>query len=111
MYIQGIDILLYETTSTTLDEFDRPINEELPVTVHNVLVAKPSAQERADELNLSGKRVQYTLCIPKGDTHDWENKRVEFFGRTFRTIGAETQYIEKLVPLDWNKQIMVEDYE
>lgn len=111
MYITGIDVVLYTTTSEAVDEFGRPIITEEPVTVSNVLVVKPTAQEKADEIDLTGRRVQYTLCIPKGDTHEWENKKVEFFGKTFRTIGSTTQYIEHLVPLSWNKQIMVEAYE
>ena len=111
MYITGIDVVLYTTTSEEVDEFDRPIEREEPVTVSNVLVVKPSSQELAEQLDLTGKRVQYTLCIPKGDTHEWENKKVEFYGKLFKTIGAETQYIEHLTPLAWNKQIMVEAYE
>ena len=111
MYITGIDIVLYTTTESGADYFGRPIYTETPITVSNVLVAKPSTQEIADELELTGKRVQYTLCIPKGDTNEWENKKVEFFGKTFKTIGAVSEYIEHLVPLSWNKQIKVEAYE
>lgn len=111
MYIHGIDVTLYIETPVGVDEFDREIKSEEAVIVHNVLVGQPTAKEVSDELDLTGRRAQYTLSIPKGDTHEWENKKVEFFGKTFRTIGSVTQYIEDLVPGDWNKRIMVESYE
>ena len=47
----------------------------------------------------------------KGDTHDWAGCRVDFFGQSFRVFGPSQQYIESLVPLDWNKKVKVERYE
>ena len=111
MFIQGIDVLLHTTEQTGEDEFGAPIYEETVVTVPNVLPVQPDSKEEADELNLSGKRLAYVLCIPKGDTHDWEDKEVEFFGQKFHTIGHVFEYIEKLVYGDWNKRIRVERYE
>ena len=35
---------------------------------------------------------------------------VEFFGQKWRTYGGVQQYIEELVPLDWNKKVKVERY-
>lgn len=111
MYIQGIDVVLYTTKQDGVDEFGRPILIEEPTTVSNVLVDAPSPTEVANELELTGKRIQYTLRIPKTDENDWENKTVEFFGKKFKTIGSIAQYIEKLVPGEWNKYIKVESYE
>ena len=111
MFIQGIDVLLYETTQIGVDDFDAPIYDPNPTTVKNVLIIQPKSEEIAEQLNLTGKKVLYTLCIPKGDVHDWENKEVEFFGQRFVTVGKTTQYIEELTPLSWNKQIKVAAYE
>jgi hypothetical protein len=43
--------------------------------------------------------------------HTWTDRKVEFFGETFRAIGAPTQGIDALIPLAWNKKIRVERYE
>jgi len=51
------------------------------------------------------------LAIPKGDTNDWENQEVRFFGERWRVIGMPLQGIDELIPLDWNKKVMVERYE
>lgn len=52
--------------------------------------------------------LRYMLAIPKGDTHEWQDKRVDFFNMSFRTIGYPIQGIEENIPLDWNKKIKAE---
>ena len=108
--MRGISITLYTTTQTGTDEFNRPVFAETPVTVENVLIGEPSTDDIANELNLTGKRLAYTLAIPKGDAHDWTDKTVEFFGERFKTIGEPTQGIDHLIPLSWNKKVKVERY-
>lgn len=108
--LKGIDVTLYTKIQTGEDGFHDPVYEETPVTVHNVLVGEPSAEEITTELQLTGRRLAYTLAIPKGDTHDWADAKVKFFGQTFLTCGGVQQYIEELVPLDWNKKVKVERY-
>lgn len=107
----GITITLYERTETGTDEFGAPIYTETAVSVDNVLVGEPSTQDIVDTLTLTGKKLAYTLAIPKGDAHEWTDRTVEFFGERFRTIGNPTQGIEDLIPLDWNKKVKVERYE
>ena len=107
----GISIILYNEVQTGTDGFNRPIYEEVPETVTNVLVGQPTAEDIVHEKELSGKHLAYTLAIPKGDTHDWEDKTVEFFGQRFKTFGKPTQGIEHLIPLSWNKKVKVEAYE
>lgn len=107
---RGIDITLYNKTKIGVDGFNRPQYSETAETVSNVLVGMPTSQEMVDVLELTGKKVAYTLGIPKGDTHVWEGKKVSFFGETFQVIGYPTQGIEELIPLDWNKKVMVERY-
>ena len=108
--MRGISITLYTTTQTGTDEFNRPIYAETPVTVENVLIGEPSTDDIVAEINMTGKRLAYTLAIPKGDTNDWTDKTVEFFGERFKTIGEPTQGIEHLIPLSWNKKVKVERY-
>ena len=108
--IRGISITLYERRQTGTDAFGAPILEERPVLVPNVLIGEPTAEDLVNELQLSGKRLAYTLGIPKGDSHDWQDVTVEFFGQKFRTYGDVTQGIEAMIPLCWNKKVKVERY-
>lgn len=109
--IKGIPVILYEKTKVGTDGFNRPIYKELPVMVENVLVAPSSSDDSVSTLNLTGKKAVYTLGIPKGDTHDWRDAKVEFFGRIWKTFGIPIEGIEELIPLGWNKKVMVEAYE
>ncbi len=106
--IHGIPVLLTVKTQIGTDPFGLPVYETETVTVENVLVAPSSAEEIQDALTLTGRRAVYTLGIPKGDAHAWEDTTVQFFGEVFRTIGPATEGIEELIPLAWNKKVKVE---
>ena len=99
--IKGITVKLYEKTKAGTDAFGTPVYEDVPV----------SSSSRADTINPDGKIASYTLAIPKGDTHEWENKKVEFFGRVWRTVGFAYEGIESMIPLDWNRKVQVEAYD
>ena len=109
--IHGIPVTLYTVQQTGSDGFGAPIYKETAVTVDNVLVAPASNTEILETTNLYGKKAVYTLGIPKGDTHVWEGRKVSFFGQDFRVFGIPQQGIDDLIPLDWNKKVMVERYE
>ena len=109
--IKGITVTLYTETLDGTDAFGRPKYKTTKVDVHNVLVAPASTSETLDTVNLTGKKAVYTLAIPKGDTHNWKDKKVEFFGETFKTFGEPLKGIEAMIPLDWNTKIQVEKYE
>lgn len=109
--IKGITIQLWNKEQTGTDRFGDPIYKETAENVDNVLVGEPSSEDVTNTINLTGKKLAYTLAIPKGDQHDWENKKVSFFGETFLTIGKPTQGIEANIPLAWNKKVKVERYE
>lgn len=109
--MKGITVTLYEVTQSGTNAFNEPVFTETPVEVANVLVAPASENEILSATNLYGRKVVYTLGIPKGDAHNWENRKVSFFGETFQTFGIPTKGIEHLVPTAWNKKVMVERYE
>lgn len=109
--IKGITVKLYEEEKVGYDGFGQPIFEETPIDVGNVLVTPTSSEDLITEQNLYGKTSVYTLAIPKGDQHDWKNKKVEFFGQVFRTFDDPVKGIEHLIPLDWNTKVKVERYE
>lgn len=109
--IKGIDITLYSKTATGTDAFGQKTYSTSAVTVSNVIVAPSTAEEINDTLEFYGKKAEYTLCIPKGDNHSWDNVDVEFFGKKYHTIGPAKEYIESNLPLSWNKQVRVERIE
>lgn len=109
--MQGIDIIRYNKTQTGEDGFGAPIYSEAPEVVHNVLIGEPATEDIVNDLQLYGKRLAYTLALPKGDSHDWDNVTVEFFGQKFRTYGAVTEGIEAMIPLKWNRKVKVERFE
>lgn len=104
-------ITLWNKTQTGVDGFGNPVYTWEAKTVDNVLVGQPTAEERTNELNLTGRMIAYTLGIPKGNEDDWENQIVEFFGHRFRTFGIPEQGIEANIPLSWHKKVKCERYE
>lgn len=108
--IKGITVTLIDKVETGKDPFGNPIYEDKEIEVNNVLVSPTSSDDIVNQLTLTGKKAIYTLAIPKEDTHDWENKKVRFFGKTWRTFGEPLEGIEELIPLDWNKKVTVEHY-
>ena len=108
--LKGIDVVLHSEVSDGTDAFNRPITRTTDETVYNVLVAPISqkGEEILTELNMDGKKARYQLAIPKDDAHDWEDKTVTFFGATWRTVGFSTMGIADLIPLGWNRKVVVE---
>ena len=85
--------------------------EEKPVEVEDVLVSPTSTTDITGNTNLSGKKTVYTMAIPKGDTHEWEGRTVEFWGKKWKVVGIPLEGIDELLPLKWNKKVTVERYE
>ena len=109
--LKGIEVTLITKTQTGTDPFGAPIVTDVETYVDNVLVAPASSDDIVNQLSLTGRKAVYQLAIPKGDTHEWENVEVRFFGQRWRTFGIPLEGIEELIPLDWNKKVMVERYE
>lgn len=109
--LKTITVRLYQRTETGVDELGEPVYEERPVFVPGVLVAPASAEAIVSDLQLYGRRSVYELCIPKGDAHEWEGCRIEFFGKMFLAFTPLERWIEGNVPLRWNAKIRVERYE
>lgn len=116
--LKGITVILYEKKQLKneagdliVDGFGVPVCEEIPIEVKNVLVAPAASDDIVANTDLTGKKVVYTLGIPKGDTHDWKDRRVDFFGEQFKTFGFPLKGIDNLIPGEWNMKVMVERYE
>lgn len=111
MKLKGITVTLYERTEAGKDSLGNPIWTETPTEVENVLIGEPSTEEQESSINLYGKKLEYVLGVPKGDSHSWENARIDFFGQSFRAFGGVTQGIEAMIPLEWNKKVRVARYD
>ena len=109
--IKGIPVILINKVQTGLDPFNKPIYEDKPIEVENVLVSPTLTDDIVSQLDLTGKKAVYMLGIPKGDTHQWEDVEVQFFNQRWKTFGILLEGIEDMMPLDWNKKMMVERYE
>lgn len=108
--IEGMTVVLVSKVQIGTDPFNRPIYEYVDEDVDNVLVAPASTDDIATSQDLTGKKAVYTLAIPKGDTHNWEDATVKFFGQKWKAFGIPLEGIEENIPLDWNKKVMVERY-
>lgn len=111
MRIKGIAVTLYNKEKVGTDELRRPIYEEKPEVVENVLVSPVTAEDVVNEFNLTGKHAVYELAIPKDDEHVWTDRKISFFGQDWRTFGPVTRGIEANIPGDWNAKVKVEKYE
>ena len=109
--LHGVTVKLYNRAVVTYDELNAPVYSFTCTEVDNVLPGQPSTSDIVESVDLSGKRADCVLGIPKGDTHDWEDQIVEFFGHRFRTFGIPVQGIEANIPLSWHKKVRCERYE
>ncbi len=101
----GESVVLTVKTQSGVDAFNDPVYTETQETVANVLIGQPTAEEAQSSIDLYGARCEVMLGIPKGDTHEWENTTVTFWGRTWHTIGPVIMGIEANVPTMWHKKI------
>lgn len=109
--IKGMTVKLWTKVQTGTNAFNEPIYSWKTEIVEDVLIGEPTPEERVDEANLTGRMIAYTLGIPKGDTHDWVNQIVEFFGEKFITFGIPVRGIEANIPLRWHTKVKCERYE
>lgn len=110
----GVTITLNKKTQTGTDPFGQPIYTTTEENVSDVLVGEPSTDDITNTITMYGKKIAYTLAIPKGDAHTWEDTTVKLpepFGGTYHTIGYPTAGIEANIPLRWNKKVHLERIE
>ena len=109
--MKTVTVKLIKKTAGLPDPFGQPTYTEEVIDVSGVLVGEPSSEDVTNAYTMHGAKLAYTLAIPKGDTNNWEDCTVEFFGHKWKTFGFPIQGIEANIPLDWNKKVMVERYE
>lgn len=90
--LKGITIQLTEPDSTE-------------VNIDNVLIHPvPQNDDAQAQWNLGDLQPDYTLAIPKGDSHTWEGARATFFGEVWEIVAVSGKTIDELTPLSWNQR-------
>ena len=108
--MRGITVTLYVKTQTGVDAFGAPTYSEAATTVDNVLVGQPTTDDITTTTDMYGKRIDYMLGIPKGDTHEWKDVKVSWtdaYGRTItcKTFGFPITGVEALIPTAWHMKV------
>lgn len=111
LFSHATSVKLYEQEVTGTDPFGRETHTAVVTTVPNVLWILSIGEAVTEELSPSGKRQAGTICIPKGDTHVWTDRKVEIDGELFHTYGEVERGMDDLLPLSWNGKIKVERYD
>lgn len=63
--LKGITVTLLGETVKGKDPFGKEIIEESEINIENVLVAPATTDDIKNQLNIDGKKIEYTLAIPK----------------------------------------------
>ena len=114
--MRGMTVTLYELTATSsYDPFGNQVFTEKPVQVDDVLIGEPTTDDIATSVALYQKTIRFMLGIPKGDTHDWQDKKVSWtdaYGRTItcKTFGFPITGVEANIPTRWHMKVRCEDY-
>lgn len=108
--MKGMTLYLVNKTQTGTDAFGAPIYTEELEAVNDCLVGQPSTDDVANTLALYGKKIEYVVGIPKGDTHNWTDAELVIWGNRYRTVGYPMTGIQANIPLRWGQNIKVERY-
>lgn len=109
--MKGVTVTLKSKTKTGTDDFGQPIYSETNVDVSDVLIGEPTTEDIQNAITVYGKRISYTLAVPKGDSNTWTKCQVVLpapWSETFNVIGEPTIGIEENIPLRWNKKVHLE---
>lgn len=109
--IHGITVELITQTQSGTDDFGNAVYLQTSESVDDVLVSPSTADDIIDSTNLYGKKAIYTIGVPKGDTHKWEDNYVVFFGHKWHIFSFAREGIVENIPLRWNAKYYCERYE
>lgn len=112
--MKGVTVTLKSKTQTGTDGFGQPIYITTDVSVDDVLVGEPSTADIENTITMYGKRIAYTLAIPKGDANVWAKSEVVLpapWSMTLKVIGDVTEGIEENIPGRWNRKVHLERLE
>lgn len=105
--MKTITVQLAVKTSNTTDPFGMPIETEELVDIAGCLVGQPSADEILQAHEMYGKKIDFVVGVPKGDTHSWIDTDVIIWGDRYHTVGYPETGIQENIPLKWGKNVKV----
>ena len=113
--MKGMTVLLHVKTQTGVDTLNNPTYSESVVEVPNVLVGQPTTDDVTSSVSLFGKKLEYMLGIPKGDAHDWQDRKVSWTmpnGATMicQTLGFPIFGVEANIPGPWHMKVRCAAY-
>lgn len=113
--MRGVTVTLYSQTQDGTDAFGAPVYVETAVTVKDVLIGEPTTDDIVTSTQMYGKTLVCMLGIPKGDTNDWQDKKVSWtdaYGTThvLKTFGFPITGVEANIPTRWHKKVRCEKY-
>ena len=113
--MKGLTVTIYKQTQTGTDGFGVPIYTETTETVDDVLVGEPTTDDITTSTALYQKTIKYMFGIPKGDLHDWMDKKVSWvdaYGITHvcKTFGFPITGVEANIPTKWHMKVRAEDF-
>ena len=109
--MKGTTVQVSVKTQTGTDPFGAPIYSTAFEDVPDVLVGNPTSDDIAASTDLYGKKIEYMLGIPKGDTHNWIDAEVIIWGQPYKTFGYPITGEQANIPLRWGQNVRVERFE
>ena len=109
--IKGTTIQILVKTQTGVDPFGEPIYTPEYEDVNDVLVGQPTTDDIKQSIDLFGKKIEYMIGIPKGDTHNWVDADLIIFDQKFKTFGFPITGEQSNIPLMWGQNVRVGRYE
>lgn len=109
--MKGTTVQLAVKTQINTDPFGTPVYSIKWEDVPDILVGQPSTDDVAASTDLYGKKIEYMLGIPKGDTHDWVDAEVIIWGQKYKTFGYPITGEQANIPLRWGQNVRVERYD
>ena len=109
--MKGTTIKLSVKTQTGTDPFGAPIYTTTWEDVADVLVGSPSTDDIKQSIELFGKKIEYMLGIPKGDTHDWVDADLKIWGQRYKTFGFPITGEQANIPLRWGQNVRVSRFD
>ena len=109
--ISGETVTVYTRQLAGVDGFNNNTYSFAEETLNNVIVAPGEPQNETDDSRPDGKRVEYTIYLPKEYTGDLTGGKATVRGRTLNVIGIPKVYTDDNVPMQWNMVVKLEDIE
>ena len=107
--MKSVTVQLETKTQTGTDILNHPTYTSTYETVKGVLVGEPTTEDITDAMTMHNAKCTYVVAAPKGDAHDWVDKKVILEnGEIFHTIGRPTEGIPENIPGRWNRKIKLE---